>query len=71
MNSPKYTGEFHDNKLHGHGVLTWSNGETFSGQFTRNCPEKGVLEKPGQSNKVRRVVPIFVRMNFMNHDLHT
>lgn len=51
-NTPKYSGEFLDNRLHGHGVLTWSNGETFAGSFKRNCPEKGVLQKPGQSTKV-------------------
>jgi hypothetical protein len=48
-----YTGEFLDGRLHGAGVLEWST-HTFTGKFRRSCPEKGVLEKPGESTKVGR-----------------
>ena len=51
-NTPHYVGAFVDGRMHGAGVLKWSNGQQFSGTFARGCPEKGVLERPGESTKV-------------------
>ena len=36
----KYTGDFHDNKLEGYGIMEWATGKRYEGDF-KNGKEDG------------------------------